>query len=123
MEIDKAQAIHEFWSSFGLPAYDTNTVKPDAEMPYITYDVMTGDLDDPVALTASIWYHSTSWEDISKKADTIAWVARSHMPVKIKDGYMWITQGRPFAQRMNDPNDTMIRRIVINVTAEFFTNY
>ena len=120
--MDKAQAIHQFWSSFGLPAYDANTVDPNAEMPYITYDVASGALDEPLNLTASLWYHSTSWKEISQKAELISFVTRSHIPIAISGGYLWVTEGRPFAQRMSDPDD-MVRRIVINITAEFLTAY
>lgn len=34
-----------------------------------------------------------------------------------------LKRGSPFAQRMSDPNDDMIRRIYINITAEFLTAY
>ena len=58
--MDKAQAIHDFWSRFSLPVYDENTVDDDAVMPYITYSVATGSLEDIVLLNASLWYRSTS---------------------------------------------------------------
>ena len=37
--MDKAQALHSFWSGFGLTAYDENTVPDGAQLPYITYEV------------------------------------------------------------------------------------
>lgn len=122
--MDKAQAIHKLWSSFGLVAYDQNTVPEDAQMPYITYNVITGSLDDVVAISGSLWYHSASWEEISKKADEIAAVIGGHGYYidKVDGGYMWVTKGRPFAQRMNDAND-MVRRIYIVLNAEFLTAY
>ena len=42
--------------------------------------------------------------------------------VKIDGGRMYIARGTPFAQRMSDVDD-MVRRIVLNVTVEFFTAY
>ena len=33
----KAAAIYQFWNSFGLTAYEENSVPTDATFPYITY--------------------------------------------------------------------------------------
>ena len=122
--MDKSQAIHNFWSGFGLTAYDQFAVPEDAKMPYITYSVSTGAIDNILSVTGSLWYRSTSWREISQKADEIAaevggWSERRIY--KIDNGYMFINQGSPFAQRMSDPADDMIRRIYINLSVEFLT--
>lgn len=123
--MDKSQAIHEFWSSFGLTAYDENTVPDDAVMPYITYSVSTGDIGDLIVLNARLWYHSTSWQAVSKKADEIAAYIGSgnHVVLKLDNGYLWLVKGTPFSQRMADDVDTMIRSIYLNVNAEYLTQY
>lgn len=122
--MDKSQALNEFWSSFGIPAYDTNTVPDDAVMPYITYETGLDSIDNQIPLTASIWYRQLSWEDISKKAEQIAKYLQDINPIskKIEGGRMYISRGFPFAQRMSDDDD-MVRRIVLNITVEFFTAY
>lgn len=121
--MDKAQAIHAFWSSFGIPAYDKTTVPEDAGYPRLTYDVSTAQLGTKVALTASLWYHSTTWEDISQKADEIsAYIENMNPPAtKIDGGRIYIKGGTPFAQRMADP-DPFIRRMVIYIDVEYFTS-
>lgn len=122
--MDKAQAIHSFWSGFGLPAYDENSVPKTAQMPYITYNVAIGSIGAPVMLHSSLWYYSTSWTAISQKADQIAAaIGYGHELVKLDDGYLYITKGTPFAQRMSDPADSNIRRIYINLAVEFLTAY
>ena len=121
--MDKEQAIHSFWSGFGLTAYDENTVDEDAKMPYITYSVSTDSLDGPLTLYGSLWYKSTSWEEISKKAEQIAEYISKASPIKLDSGYLWIMKGTPFAQRMSDPSSDLIRRIYINIDAEFLTAY
>lgn len=121
--MDKAQALHAFWSSFGLPAYDDSVVLDDgATMPYITYNVATDSLENVLSLNASLWYRSTSWEAISQKAESIAqYIAHMNPPaVAIEGGRMYVTKGTPFAQRMSDENP-MIRRIVLNINVEFLT--
>ena len=123
--MNKAQAIHAFWSGFGLPAYDQYTVPQDAQMPYITYSVMTGALNDMMVMNASLWYRSSSWEAITIKADQIAQaIGNTGYAIRAVDGgYLWLTQGSPFAQRMSDDADRDIRRIYLNVNAEFLTAF
>lgn len=125
--MDKAQAIHNFWSSFGLTAYDSTTVptgKDAPTFPYITYEVGTDSMDNVLSLSGSIWYRSTSWEQITHKAEDIARTIgnNGYYITTIDNGYMWINKGTPFAQRMSDPDD-MVRRIHINIMVEFLTAY
>lgn len=121
----KEQAIHKFWSSFGIPAYDEQTVPSEAVMPYITYRVVTDSIGNAVNLTGSIWYRSTSWVEVSNKSAEIARAVGQYgfTKEKLDDGWMWMTKGTPFAQRMSDPEDDMIRRIYLNVQAEFLTAF
>lgn len=121
--MNKSQALQKFWSSFGIPAYDQYTVPQTAKMPYITYSVSEADFGYPVSLTASIWYRSQSWEQVTLKSYEIAKaLSLGGKILKIDDGGIWIYKGSPFSQRMSDTDDT-VRRIVLNITAEFFTNY
>lgn len=122
--MNKTQAVQEFWSSFGIPAYDKNTVPDDAVMPYITYEVSTGSMDSVLSWNASLWYRTKSWRDIELKALQIARAigGMGYYSIKIDEGYLWLTQGTPFAQRVPDDDDT-VRRIYLNVTAEFLTAY
>ena len=128
--MDKAQAIQAFWSSFGIPAYDEQTVPDEDENgnkvvpPYITYNVSTDSLNNPVPLSGSIWYRGTSWTDVTEKAEQIAAYvgARGHTVIRFDGGYLYVTKGSPFYQRVSD-TDPMMRRIYINVTAEFISAY
>lgn len=123
--MDKAQAIQRFWEQFNLPAYDENTVDDSAVMPYITYGVSTGSIEDVINLSASVWYRSSSWTAITKKVDEIAKaIAEMNPPsIKIDGGRLYLVKGSPFAQRMDDPSDDSVRRIYLNLQAEFLTNY
>ena len=124
--MDKAQAINSFWNSFGLVAYDENSVPDDAKFPYITYGVTTDSFEKPVNLYGSIWYRDTSWKDISRKSDEIARKLYDTKPYLVQldgGGYLWLTDGVPFARRMADPSDSLIKRIYINLQAEFLTAY
>lgn len=105
-----------------MKAYDENTVAENATFPRITYSVSTDSIGNLVILSASLWYNTRSWEDISKKADEIAAdLGYGGKIIKIDNGYLWLVKGSPFAQRMSEPSDKMVRRIIININAEFLT--
>ena len=53
--MDAEQAIHSFWSSFGLTAYDENSVPDTAELPYITYSLSYDTFDHQVSMVANLW--------------------------------------------------------------------
>lgn len=117
--MNKWQAIQSFWESFDLPTYDENSVPDDATAPYITYSAETADFENVILLTGSIWYRSESWEGISLKADEIA--SSLKKLIKLDNGYLFITRGSPFAQRMKDTDET-VKRIYINLMCEFYTS-
>ena len=123
--MDKEQALHQFWSGFGLTAYDENTVPDNALTTnggkYLTYNVATASLDEPTPLYANLWYKSSSWAEITVKANQMAEaIGRGGAIVPFDGGYIWICRGVPFSQRMPDDDDT-IRRIYINVMAEYLS--
>lgn len=121
--MDKWRAQDAFWNSFGLPAYDMNTVPQTAELPYITYEAVGASFEVTQMVTASIWYRSRSWAGVSQKAEEIAETIKSMPPsVQIDHGRykVRLPDSMAYAQRMSDP-DPDIRRIVINVEMEFLT--
>jgi hypothetical protein len=122
--MDKEQAIQNFWSQFGIPAYDENSVPDDLRYPFITYSVATDMLDDTVSLYGNIFYRSPSWKDITQKKEQIAeYIGAGGVAVKIDTGYVYFCQGTPFAQRMSEPGDDMVKRYYIQLQAEFLTPY
>lgn len=122
--MDKFQAIHNFWSSFGLPAYDENTVpsgKDQPQYPYITYDATVSDFGDQIAMNGSLWYYGSSWSQITTKMSEIsATIGLGGKLYPVDGGALWIKRGSPFAQRVPDDDD-MIRRILMGIVAEFIT--
>ena len=122
--MDRAQAIHQFWSSFNLTAIDEQSAydeKIDLPDNYITYELQTSNFGDPLSLTASLWYYTTSWKDITDKADEIArYIGYGGKIIAVDGGYIWIKLGTPFAQRMATEQENY-RRIILNITVDFLT--
>ena len=118
----KAAAIYQFWNSFGLTAYEENTVQDDAAFPYITYQLVTDSFDREIQLTASIWYRSESWTAINAKTEEISQkISRGGKIIPCDGGAIWMKRGQPFAQNMGDESDDLIKRKYLNITAEFMT--
>lgn len=118
--MDKQQTLNKFWSSFGIPAYDELTVPDDAVLPYITYETTTDDFGNMLSLSASVWYRSTSWADITHKADEIgSRLGRGGKMLDFDGGAVWISKGTPWQRRMADPDDDTVRRIVLNLNVEY----
>lgn len=119
----KAAAIYQFWSGFGLTAYEENTVPDDAEFPYITYQLVTDSVDSDVQSATSLWYRSDSWVEINAKMEEIsAFIGSGGKIIKCDGGRIWIKRGHPFAQNMRDESDPEIKRKYLNISIEFFTN-
>ena len=118
----KAAAIYQFWSGFGLTAYEENTVPEDAVFPYITYQLVTDSFDREVAATASLWYRGESWTAINAKTEEISKkIGASGKKIAVDGGGIWIKRGQPFAQNMGDESDDLIKRKYINISIVFIT--
>lgn len=134
--MNKQQAYNAFWRQFGVLAFEENTV-PDEEtiqklidagvaesrFPYITYQVLTGDLDSVLTPSASLWDRSNSFEKIDLLANEIAKAIARMTPIKVDEGRMFITQGSPFAQHMSEEGDLSMRRNVLALNVEFLSSY
>lgn len=129
----KAAALHNFFSSFGLTAFEESAV-PTGEnrpaYPYLTYNVKTDSFGDyPSAISCDLWYRSTTWTEINAKTEQISQaIGRGGCTVLCDGGAIWITRGSPFAQNVTGSgfadesrNDDMIRRKYININLQFIT--
>lgn len=123
----KSAALYQFFSSFGIAAYEENSVyameEPPA-FPYITYEMNTdsfGDFD--TVLTFSLWYRSTSLTAANAKVEEISEIiGRGGKMIPVDDGYILIMRGSPFAQSLGDTSDDMIKRKMLNISIRFYTN-
>ena len=118
----KAAAIYQFWNSFGLTAYEENSVPDEAAFPYITYQLVTDGFDREIPLAASIWYRGESWTDINAETEEISQrISRGGKIITCDGGAIWLKRGQPFAQNMRDESDDLIKRKYLNITAEYLT--
>jgi hypothetical protein len=95
----------------------------EAKYPYIAYQVIIDDLGHPVYPTASIYDRSTSWKRADELANDISEAIQNTNTIKLDNGRMFITKGSPFMQHQLESEDMNIRRVILNLGVEFFTEY
>lgn len=125
----KAATIHAFFSQF-LTAYEENSVydmDESPEFPYLTYQLITGAFDpenNGVSVSVSLWYRSESWLAINAKAEEISKVVGRHgVLLRCDSGRILIRRNDTnFAQSMGDPSDDRVKRKILFLTMEYFTN-
>ena len=119
--MSKEEAIYTFFSAFG-DAYEESSVptgKNAPSYPYLTYTVPTDSFNFPTAGQCSLWYKENTWLNADAKAKEIC--AALPKIIACDGGGVLLTKGSPFSQRMSEPADSRVRRVFINITAEFIT--
>lgn len=117
---DRWQAQYTFWSSFGLPAYEENSVPVNEDYPYITYEAYSSPFDGDVAVSASVWTRRSKWTQADSVANAILdRLKDGGVLLPYDGGVIWVTADRPIAQSMGDPDDNMVKRKLIRVILHF----
>lgn len=129
--MNKYEAQHYYWSSFGLLAFDEQTVpdvipdgnggfKPLVE-PYLTYETVDGRLDGIIPANARLLYRGRSLKPITDKVIEMEKKANRQIPL---DGGGMMKVRVPFtnfARELDAPQDDQLRTMVITVEIEFIT--
>lgn len=120
--MNKYQALDGFYKSFSIPAYEENSVPKTAQMPYITYEVITNNFSEfSTALSCQIWYKSNSWKEINAKTEELAQALSAGVRLECDKGYIMLYSGSPFAQSRTDATDGTVKCKYINITADYIT--
>ena len=114
----KNAAIQRFFEFFGLPAFPATSVPASGEempdLPYITYNVSTGQDIEKTIATASVYYRSESWAGLNAKVDEISRAVGAGMTLVCDEGGIIVRKGSPWAQPMGDNGDDMINRKILS---------
>lgn len=130
--MEKEFVIHNFWASFGIPAYEEFTTPSEEEFkrlgiepyPRITYDVVdAGTWGGEVAMSAIIHSRSSSWlEALNIKKEISNKLKDGGLQFECDGGTIWIKKALPFAQRMGTSDDDTLRQYLINISVVDHTN-
>lgn len=97
-----AKALKEFFSGFGLPAYTTDSVPDDVELPYIAYSLSEPEWGQKATMYAQVWDRTRSNAGIMQKADQITAAIGEGYIIPIESGYLVIWPETPLIQLMTD---------------------
>ncbi len=116
----KAATVQSFFSSFGIPAYESSKVPKEASFPYLTYQYGETSFDtSEYACAVNLYYLGNNNTPVNAKVDEIArYIGRGGRCLTTDGGFIWFKQGSPWVQTIDEP-DTDINRRYINVTIEF----
>ncbi|HCJ37817.1 MAG TPA: hypothetical protein DHV37_05765 [Erysipelotrichaceae bacterium] len=118
--MNREQALNSFWNSFGVKAYDENTVPDDAPIKKLTYETIVNEFGVSTAISVSIYDRSTSWKSVTDILELIDnRLKDGGATVQCDRGIIWLKKGTPFAQRFNDDTDDTVRRIILNIEIEY----
>ena len=119
----KGEALYNFFSGFGLKAYVSTNVPEDAEFPRLTYSPVFGSLTGgSVSIDVNLWYRSESEREANAKAQELfKRIGEGGVTLPCDDGVIWINRDSPFCQNLADPDDSMIKRRYILLTAQYLT--
>lgn len=109
---DTARALYTFYSSFGFPAYQADTVPDDAQLPYITYFYTEPQYQYPATHYAQVYVRSNSNSLLLQKAGEIV---QSIGDGAVLENGVVIRPSTPLVQIMHDASNPDIRIAYINL--------
>lgn len=115
-------AIYQFMCGFGIPAYASTSTPSDAEMPYITYDLVLGEwMQAEVNVPVNVWYRTDSEAEPNAKVREIgAAIGEGGCTVPCDGGMLWFKKGSPWAQAVRvEGEDEKVKRRYVNVNVEY----
>ena len=112
--IATAQALHEFFSQFGIPAYTENNIPKDAKLPYLTYPLKEPSWDKQESFYVNVYYRNDKSEmDCLSKADEITGMIGEGIRLFFRGGMVVLWPGSPLVQ--TKPPETGVRGAYINL--------
>ena len=121
---DVMDALYEFWSQFGVPAYAEDMVPDNATVPYIRYTVPKGPAFDVSYLTA-FNYHSRRLMGNVERAEMSDLIAKAIPQGGVKipldnGGFLMLYRNTDFQTLYQDPEDLDVIGIRTSVEVHFY---
>ena len=122
--VNAAQAVQSWLSGFSIPAYAAAAVPSDADFPYLTYELVIGELyGGEVNMPVNLWYHGDSEAAPNAKARELYHdIGIGGRLLPCDGGCIWVKRGSPWCQSVViEGEDEHIKRRYINVNLEYLT--
>jgi len=113
--INTAQALYDFWSSFGIPAFTTQSIPDDAFLPYITYSLVETEPTEPATHYAQVYYRSTDNTALLSMVDRIKAAIGTGKRLECDGGLVVLRPSTPYVQMQGtDENQYAYINLQIN---------
>lgn len=123
IETTLREALYAFWNSFSVPAYEENSVPTGIDspgFPRITFPMVTSGFGETARIFVSVWTRSDSWAEAVRISDSIETALKNGGKCLLHDsGMVWIVPAEPFARGTGDPNDSEVKRMLLDITLRF----
>lgn len=86
--VDTATVLKSFYESFGLPAFTTDNVPDDQELPYLTYRFADTDWEQPISHYCQIYMRTRRNVELLNKAKEIKDAIGTGKFIPCGDGYI-----------------------------------
>ena len=93
-----AEALKNFYSGFGLPAYQEGSVPDDVSLPYISYSLSVPEWNQKASHYVRVWDRTKSNTGIIRKADQITQAIGTRKKIRFDGGYLIIYPETPLIQ-------------------------
>lgn len=124
LDMTPEAAIYSFLAGFSIPAYASASVPDQAAFPYITYDLVLGEWDEPeVNMAVNVWYRTESEAIPNAKVREISQaIGMGGVTLPCDGGMLWVKKGSPWAQAVTvEGEDEKVKRRYVNINIEFLT--
>ena len=113
-----AAALKTFFSGFVLPAFTTDTVPEEAQLPYLTYSLSVPEWNQKGTLYAQVWDRTKSNTGLTRVADQITAAIGEGKIISFDGGYLVIWPESPLVQIMVDGD---FRSAYINLSVNVYS--
>lgn len=98
-----AAALNEFWNSFQIPAYTSDSVPDGQDLPYIVYNLTETDPLGSKSHYAQVFYYTTSNTELLTKVDEILAVFHnSGNSIRLECSGGYVVLRNPTVQMLTD---------------------
>ena len=111
--VDTATVLKSFYESFGLPAFTTDNVPDDQELPYLTYRFADTDWEQPISHYCQIYMRTRRNVELLNKAKEIKDAIGTGKFIPCGDGYIALHYEN--AEIVTDVDNPDIRSVYINM--------
>lgn len=115
-------AQYQFWNSFGLTAYPSSGVPQNPQLPYITYQPVTGYFGQSSTPTIQIWMWTESEAAINEIVHRIGErIGFGGLHLSCDGGSLWVQRGNPFCIQTYAQDEPTLKVRQLNINIQFLT--